>query len=297
MAIRIIEKLKKKVCKRLGLDKRVSDNKTDAVRFFKTEAWQSSRSSQRYHQATKDSPAIFQLVRQDLYIDLVRRYVPEGGRILDLGCGSGLVSLALAGFGYDVVSCDVSRSMLDVLESEKGDLKLETRCGDAHAIPAEDGEFDAVISRMFIQHFVEWPKILVEKARVVKPGGHVIFDFGNREHFEATGLSAGNDCGFPYENDPAKPTTFYALADEAGMRAAASAAGLQTVEISPAGLLLYNGFFWRKYGTEGVAEFNRTLDALLERDGARDLMVLIEKTILPLLPKTTTYCNMTVLRK
>jgi SAM-dependent methyltransferase len=286
-----IKKLKNSIRKRL-----YPQNVDAAVRDFKTRAWQSPEGSNRYHDTTKEAPQIFQVIRQDLYIDRVRRYAPAGARILDLGCGSGLVSLALADLGYDVVSCDVSRDMLNVLERERGDRRIETRCGDAYAIPAADGEFDMVISRMFIQHFVDWPKIVVEKARVTRPGGVVMFDFGNREHLDASGLNPAA-CKFPYGNDPKDSGTFYAVASEEEMREAARAAGLSVEEISPAGLLLYNGFLWIKLGAEGIAEFNRTLDELLVRDGAREMLELIERSVLPLLPKATTYNNFTVLRK
>jgi SAM-dependent methyltransferase len=279
------------------LKKRLGKSPPTTLRSFKSEAWQNPASANLYHTATQGGPQVFQLVRQDLYIDRVRRFAEPGARILDLGCGSGLASFALADLGYEMVSCDVSRDMLNVLDREKGDRKIETRQGDAYAVPAADGEFDVVISRMFIQHFSDWPKILAEKGRVVKPGGYVIFDFGSREHFEASGLAARNDCGFPYGNDPTRSDSFYAVASEEEMRAAASAVDLRTVEISPIGLLLYNGFIWKEFGPEGVAGLNATLDRLLKVDEARELMVLIEKRVMPLLPKAVSYCNMTVLQK
>jgi 2-polyprenyl-3-methyl-5-hydroxy-6-metoxy-1,4-benzoquinol methylase len=246
---------------------------------------------------TKEAPGIFQFIRHETYIERVRRYARPGARILDVGCGSGLVSLTLADAGYDVVACDVSRAMLEVLEREKGSRKVETRHGDAYALPAADREFDVVISRMFIQHFVDWPRIVAEKSRVTKPGGYVIFDFGNREHFEACGLDKRNDCGFPYEIDPGNSQTFYVLATEDEMKAVAASAGLSVVEISPIGFLLYNGFIWKALGEQGARDFDRKLDNVLHRDGAKELMALIENAVLPLLPKSVAYGNITVLRK
>lgn len=272
-------------------------NVETTVREYKTRAWQSPLRSSRYNELTKTAPSIFQIIRQDIYIDQVLRFARSGARILDLGCGSGLISIALSDLGFDVVSCDASRAMLDFLEREKGDRPIETRCGDAYAIPAADGEFDMVISRMFIQHFVDWPKILAEKARVTKLGGYVMFDFGNLEHLQASGLSTSNECGFPYGNNPKEPSSFYAVASEEEMRSVARDVGLSVEEISPSGLLLTNGFLWKSIGAEGVGEFNRKVDELLVRDGAREMLGLIESVVLPLLPKTTTYGNFTVLKK
>ncbi|WFR97699.1 methyltransferase domain-containing protein [Rhizobium tumorigenes] len=46
---------------------------------------------------------------------------------------------------------------------EKGDRDIGLRLGSGYEIPAEDKEFDAVISRIFIQHFSDWTEILREK--------------------------------------------------------------------------------------------------------------------------------------
>ena len=297
MAGKKLKLLKKKISKKLGFfsHKAVDDN--TKVRAFKTEAWQARSRAELYHSTTVAAASIFNFVRVDLYLDYLRRFAAPGARILDLGCGSGLISKELAKLGYEVVSCDVSQGMLDVLERERGDLKLETRCGDAYAIPAADGEFDMVVSRMFIQHFVDWPKIVAEMARVTRPGGHVIFDFGNKEHYVASGLAEKNDCGFHYNIDPKNPGSYYAVASEDEMRAVVGKLGMETVEISPTGLLFCNGFLYKKFGAEGVAKFDAELGELLRHEAARDLMTLLEKDLMPLLPKSVTYCNITVLRK
>jgi ubiquinone/menaquinone biosynthesis C-methylase UbiE len=291
-----------KVVPKSGRDRSECENtnskQTDnTIREFKTNAWQSNINSERYHNLTKAAPSIFQVVRENLYIQQVTKYVSKGSKILDLGCGSGLISMELADLGYDVVSCDVSPGMLGVLDREKGNRSIETRLGDAYSIPANAGEFDLVISRMFIQHFSDWPRIIAEKSRVTRKGGYVIFDFGNREHVEASGLSVINDCEFPYDDNINNITSYYAVASESEMLQAASDAGLVLEKIIPSGLLLYNGFLWKEYGKEGIEKLNKQLDELLSRDGAKDMLCFIENNVLPLLPKQTTYGNFIILRK
>ncbi len=264
---------------------------------FKSGAWASKESADRYHENTIATPKIFQLIREDLYIRYVQRHAKPGARILDLGCGSGLVSIKLHDLGFKIVSCDISQGMLDKLAEERGARDFELRRGSGFDIPAKDGEFDMVISRMFIQHFPDWPKVLREKARVTSPGGIVLFDFGNREHVDACDPNLGKGDGFPYCTDKKKAGSFYAVASEAEMRGEAGKCGLDVVEIAPFGFLLYNGFVWKSLGAAAIPAFNDELDQLLSNESARELMLFIEERVLPLLPKSTAYGNLTVLRR
>ena len=264
---------------------------------FKTGAWQSQERADAYHKGTVAAPAVFQIVRQALYLRYVQRYAPTGARFLDLGCGSGLVSIALHDLGYTVVACDASQGMLNRLSQERGDRNFELRLGSGFDIPARDGEFDMVVSRMFIQHFPNWPLILREKARVTRRDGIVLFDFGNREHVVACDRHLGRDDDFPYCADPAIPEKFYAVASQGEMSFEAKACGLEVVDIAPHGLLLNNAFLWKTLKADGIGALNAKLDRLLQDDKARELLLLIEEECLPHLPRSTAYGNVTILRR
>ncbi|MFN2470474.1 MAG: class I SAM-dependent methyltransferase [Gaiellaceae bacterium] len=78
--------------------------------------------------------------------NVVVRLLGRGpGRCLDLGCGTGRAIPALAPAGWSVVGTDVSIDQLEAAREHAGDLAQLVR-GDAHVLPFEDGEFDAVIS-------------------------------------------------------------------------------------------------------------------------------------------------------
>jgi ubiquinone/menaquinone biosynthesis C-methylase UbiE len=264
---------------------------------FKTNAWQSKEMAEAYHQSTSEADTYFKFIRQELYIEYVQKVAPDGAKILDLGCGSGLISIALHDLGYEVVACDVSQQMLDKLTEVRGARAFELRRGSGFEIPAIDNEFDVVISRMFIQHFPDWRRILVEKARVAKAGGFVIFDFGNREHLEVCDPNLGVGDEFPYRTDPADVSSFYAVASVGEMTSGAAAAGLSVEQISPFGLMLCNGLLWRSVGANGMERLNERLDRLLKSPEARELLSIVEAQVLPLLSKSVTYGNMTVLQK
>ena len=83
-------------------------------------------------------------------------------RVLDLCCGQGNVSEALAVLGCEVVGADFSSAMLSLAEQRVPQATFIE--ADAQDLPFEDGEFDAVVSNLGIC-------ALSEAYRVLKPGG------------------------------------------------------------------------------------------------------------------------------
>ena len=101
--------------------------------------------------------------------------LPEA-HMLDLGCGAGHVSFAIARHVGSVVACDLSPEMLDVVAraAASRDLtNITTRQGVAEHLPFADGEFDGVLSRYSAHHWRDFDAGLHEAARVLKPGGIV----------------------------------------------------------------------------------------------------------------------------
>jgi ubiquinone/menaquinone biosynthesis C-methylase UbiE len=96
-------------------------------------------------------------------------------RVLDVGVGTGFLSLPLAELGHDVVGVDLSEGMLSAARKkakERG-LNLDLRIGDAEALDLEDECFDAVISRWVLWTLPNPEKAVREWRRVVNPGGKV----------------------------------------------------------------------------------------------------------------------------
>lgn len=70
-----------------------------------------SRAAISYDHDFGDLPGVAELRRRVLH--LVRRYVPVGSRILEIGCGTGADARALAAMGYRVLATDTSEEMLN----------------------------------------------------------------------------------------------------------------------------------------------------------------------------------------
>ncbi|MBV9750203.1 MAG: class I SAM-dependent methyltransferase [Acetobacteraceae bacterium] len=95
-------------------------------------------------------------------------------RVLDLGCGAGHVSFAVASHVGEVVAYDLSAEMLDTVSrsaAERGLGNVRTERGVAEEMPFEDASFDLVLSRYSAHHWRDLDAGLREAVRTLKPGG------------------------------------------------------------------------------------------------------------------------------
>lgn len=111
--------------------------------------------------------------------------LPQGSQVLEIGCGAGLMSVALAQRGLRVKAIDIVESMVEQTrrlaeESGTADL-LSADVGDAHALLFDNESFDLVLAIGVIP-WLEQPELAMrEIARVTKPGGYAILATANRK--------------------------------------------------------------------------------------------------------------------
>lgn len=94
--------------------------------------------------------------------------------VLDLGCGAGHASFAVAPAAASVTAFDLSPQMLAVVDGvarERGFVHLRTVQGDVAALPFDDAAFCMVVTRFSAHHWRDVPAALREVRRVLKPGG------------------------------------------------------------------------------------------------------------------------------
>jgi ubiquinone/menaquinone biosynthesis C-methylase UbiE len=143
-----------------------------------------SRQDIEYHRATAASydqnvTEVFEIYHQHLlepFLDDVAADVGKDAQALDLGCGTGVITLSLVRRGFEVVGIDHSPDMLAIAErklaDEAGGGKYRLITGDVRQVPAADAEFDLVTCQGLLHHLADIDSSLGELARVLRPGGY-----------------------------------------------------------------------------------------------------------------------------
>ena len=115
--------------------------------------------------------------REDEFFVSVVGQTPAA-RVLDLGCGTGRLTLALAAAGHAVTGVDPARPSLDAAQAKPGAERVTWLEGTARSLPTAD--FDvATMTAHVAQFFVadeDWRATLQDLCRCLVPGGRLIFD-------------------------------------------------------------------------------------------------------------------------
>ena len=115
-----------------------------------------------------------------LRLEWIAAHAPlEGAAVLDIGCGGGILTEAMARRGARVTGIDLSENALRVAQLHLHESKLDIRYEKSSA---EDfsGEFDVVTCMELLEHVPEPANMVAACARLVRPGGQVFFSTINR---------------------------------------------------------------------------------------------------------------------
>src|SRR5215467_3423012 len=114
------------------------------------------------------------------------------GHLLDVACGPGVVTAAIAPPAASVVALDATDEMLEKARARCTRAKLANvifKRGDAEHLPFDEAQFDGVVTRLAVHHFADPQRALTEMFRVLRPGGTaVIVDVVSSEEPEESNL-------------------------------------------------------------------------------------------------------------
>src|SRR5262245_60608970 len=96
--------------------------------------------------------------------------------VLDVACGAGAVACAAARVARRVTGIDLTPAMIEraaALQAELGLANIAWHVGDVTRLPSPADQFDVVLTRYSLHHFLQPAEVLKEMARVCKPSGHI----------------------------------------------------------------------------------------------------------------------------
>jgi ubiquinone/menaquinone biosynthesis C-methylase UbiE len=271
----------------------------DAVKSFKSAAWTSTERAQIYDRTTNSTSDLTHFVTTE-YIGLLTQRIAPKSAVLDLGCGTGVLTKALAALGHDVTGVDISHAMLDKIDTGTGLGRITLRQGDVYALPFADASFDGVITRWVIPHFRDWPGIVKEAARVLRPGGTMVIDHTSRANYALAAREGALDhsnFGYDPRVQGGDKTVFYAAASVDELQLAADTAGLDLIDVAPLGFFRQNAVIAAVLGGEGFQAYRKAVDAFYQDPGARAFIQWFEQNITRALPLDMVNGMGVVLRK
>ena len=117
-------------------------------------------------------------------LDYIAKQFPlKGKKILDVGCGGGLLSEALAREGADVVALDLSSELIEIakLHLYESNVKVDYRLQSVESLAEEmAGQFDAITCMEMLEHVPDPSSILRACETLLKPGGKLFASTLNR---------------------------------------------------------------------------------------------------------------------
>jgi SAM-dependent methyltransferase len=148
--------------------------------------------------------------------------VGPGARLLDLGCGTGLLLEIASARGADLVGVDASPAMLEVAADRLPDAELHV--ADLQRLPFSDGTIDAVSAVNAFQFAADPPRAIAEASRVLRPRGHLAVGlFAEPERAESTAVHTAMSALSPSRRADHAP---YALSEGDNLARALETGGL-----------------------------------------------------------------------
>lgn len=131
----------------------------------------------------KDDPVALLRAENKVKVPWIVRRLKRNSRVLDVGCGGGFLSNALALAGHEVTGVDLSEDALRIAHEYDRTKKVKYLTADAYHLPFPDESFDAVSAMDFLEHVERPDEVIQEISRVLKKDGLFFYHTFNRHFF------------------------------------------------------------------------------------------------------------------
>lgn len=145
-------------------------------------------------------------VDQDLFNEHISRYafalrLARNKRVLDIACGMGYGSAALAKAAASVIGLDISHEAALAAHQSYQEPNLSFLASSAQQIPFLDNSFDLIVAFEVIEHLSDWSALLLEARRLLSFGGQFIVSTPNINYYAETRKVAGPNPYHAHEFD------------------------------------------------------------------------------------------------
>lgn len=208
----------------------------------------------RWYDAEDDPVALLRAeshLRNPWIAEVIERKLgPNPARVLDVGCGGGFLSNALALLGHEVTGLDEAAEALEVARARDATRSVRYELGDALQLAHPDASFDVVCAMDFLEHVEEPERAVAEMARVLRPGGLFFFHTFNRNRWAELIVIRGVE--WFVKNTPKDMHVLHLFIKPEELRAFCNRHGLETGELR--GTRPHLGApFWRMLWTGRVS--------------------------------------------
>lgn len=141
---------------------------------------------------------------RDAWADRLAAWLPEDRLdVVDLGCGTGSLSLLLAERGHRVVGVDLAPRMVARARAKLAGTDAIVLVGDAARPPVGERRFDVVLARHLLWTIPDPEAALTRWAALLRPGGRLVLVEGRwstpGESGEGSRSEAGSEAGMPWD--------------------------------------------------------------------------------------------------
>lgn len=188
--------------------------------------------------------------RNPWIIERVKTLLGPSKDILDIGCGAGFLTNALAKEGHRVTGIDLSAKSLEVAKKKDATQSVKYLQLDAFGLPFPEHSFDVVCAMDFLEH-VEMPgQIVREASRLLRPGGLFFFHTFNRNWLSWLIVIKGVEWCVP--NTPANMHLYSFFIKPAELKGWCKEVGLSLKEVRGLSPKIASIAFWKSLLTRKV---------------------------------------------
>lgn len=122
---------------------------------------------------------ITDIKRLEFITNTIKKNIPAGGEVLDIGCGNGVISRYVAKNGYNVTGMDISEETIAKARSLTNQPNISFSVFDAEKMIADKKQYDAIICSEVLEHLHQPEKLVNVISQILKPSGSLIVTVPN----------------------------------------------------------------------------------------------------------------------